>query len=424
MSRIASHALAVAIGLACGLGGASLYFSGSEDELRARFEAEFADTDSPRETHRSTRELGSSRDPSGRAGIEGTPTEEGGPEGIPLVSAALRELALDEITKGWKEIRQETIPESTLASVYSRFESGLAPLARDLGRRAAEALNDNEAWDRSLAEGDAVTLLKQAEKHAQPPPFDFLRDGKAIESFFKPRHGEHLVSAASREAIEDGSTFEFGPGVWDLSEFNSAMAKTEGAADVTIRGSGMDNTLLVLRSDLSPRGNIERLRIRDCTIHCNDNYLFDQRRGVVTMECERTRIVGFDMAAGSSCMIGAWRGSLLRMVDCRIEGGYGRADVGSGQLFRVDHEGVASRFDRCLIRQVQVYPDSGHHSFDACTLDEILDGKSFSNQKGIQLVDTRVTHFRHVDPETQRYRKVRHDLNDLFPDWKKRLRKP
>jgi len=74
--------------------------------------------------------------------------------------------------------------------------------------------------------------------------------------------------------------------------------------DVTMAGAGIDATMLVLGGDLGTRDSLRNFAIRDCTVHTNNHYLFDQRVKPAAVRFERVRVVGFDMGAGASCVFG------------------------------------------------------------------------------------------------------------------------
>ncbi len=341
-----------------------------------------------------------------------------------LIGPALERHARDGIARGWRSKRQDEIPPAQLEEGFLSFVETVMKLPEAIGAGLAKAQTEGESWEEALAAGDATRLLVLGDEKNISPPWELLEDEKRLEDFFRPRHGEKLIDLSGdpreiAEKLEDGATLEFGAGVFDLGPFVQALRLKRGGdqadlADLTIRGAGMDNTLLVLSSEFSPPGHLDRLRIRDCTVHCKDHYLFDQRRGAVVLDCERVRIVGFDMGAGGSSMFNAKQG-LASMKHCQILGGYSRAPVGFGNLYDVRSSANGSRFEGCLIREIEIGSHlRGHHLFVNCRLEDILDRASrFEKNEAIRLVGTQVSHFER--------RPVRHDLNDLFPDWMNRM---
>ncbi len=347
-----------------------------------------------------------------------------------LFSQALMDHAIQGIKDGWSKSRQEEISRDKLTAGLKRFKDTVLRIPLTIGEALAQEQNDVEKWNRAIREGNGVDLLEAADKSSTAPPMSLLEDKEQVEKFFLSKNPEKLIQLNSdkrkmAESLTDGATLEFGPGVFDLGALQRVLRmKRSGLRDLTIRGAGMDQTLLVLNSDLSPGGHIERLHVKNCTIHCNNNYLFDQRRGVVTMEAEFVRVVGFDMGAGGSCMVSANQ-SFLYFRHCRIEGGYSRAIVGSGNLIDVRSEGLVSRFEDCRMSHISIGAGGrGNHLFVGCNLVEILDSPaSWARQKGIQLIDTRVSHFQRYVEGAERLKSLKFDLNDLFPDWKKKMKR-
>ncbi len=347
-----------------------------------------------------------------------------------LFSQALIDYAIQGIRDGWSKSRQEEISQEKMNAGLKRFKDTVLGIPSTIGEALAQEQSDVEKWDRALREGNGVDLLEAADKASTAPPMSLLEDKEQVEKFFLPKNTEKLIQLDSdrrkmAESLTDGATLEFGPGVFNLRALQQVLrTKGKGLRDLTIRGAGMDQTLLVLNADLSPGGHMERLHVKNCTIHCNDNYLFDQRRGVVTMEAEFVRVVGFDMGAGGSCMLSANQ-SFLYFRHCRIEGGYSRVAAGYGSLFDVRSEGLVSRFEDCRISHISIGTrGTGNHLFVGCNLVEIVDSPaSWARQEGIQLIDTRVSHFQRYVAGIGRPKSLKFDLNDLFPDWKKKMKR-
>ena len=88
--------------------------------------------------------------------------------------------------------------------------------------------------------------------------------------------------------------------------------------DVTIEGAGMDATLLRL-SDISIPSDVERLTIRDLTLDCENDGLFDLRSGDASLDIAGVRIVRFDASHGGCRIFTGDRGTVLVMRRRRLD---------------------------------------------------------------------------------------------------------
>jgi hypothetical protein len=186
----------------------------------------------------------------------------------------------------------------------------------------------------------------------------------------------------------------------------------------------MDSTMLVLSDDLSTRGPLVRLTIRDCTVNTNDNYLTDLRTKPATLTFLRARFIGFDTGAGGATLLdAAAHGFMLRAVDSRFEGGYGRTPW-SCNFLDVRNNALVARFERCRFSQLslsmQWWGAGSTVFFSGCTFEDMLDRQPLTShaadRPGVIFDGGSFTYFG-GDP-TQVPSK---DLNALFPDWQARI---
>ena len=187
-------------------------------------------------------------------------------------------------------------------------------------------------------------------------------------------------------------------------------------SDVTVRGAGMDRTLLVARAQ-HPRGDLRRLAIEDCTVYA-DNALVDSRQATV-LALRRVRVVGFDCGAGSSVAIYASGTAAVLAQDCRFEGGYGRSPS-SGNLINTDGT-LLARFESCLFDRMGLqYVRAASTVFANCTMTDLLgqlpSGPVYENCRVQPNELYRLGQWQQVE-ET-----LRRDLDTLFPQWQQQLR--
>ncbi len=130
-------------------------------------------------------------------------------------------------------------------------------------------------------------------------------------------------------------------------------------------------------------------------------------------------MIGFDSGAGGSSLLHA-PGMVVLARACRFEGGYGKRP--DGTLFDVRSDALLARFEACQIDQVAL---NLHHirpgasvAFVNCTLTNILDRRFVEghDQPGVVFPGSTLEFF----PEDQG-EPPRKDLNELFPDWQKRI---
>ncbi|HUR26829.1 MAG TPA: hypothetical protein VM509_01475, partial [Planctomycetota bacterium] len=257
-------------------------------------------------------------------GEEASSTNRAASEG--LISAALRDYAREGIRTGWREARNEEIPDERLVAGTRMFEERLLALPKSIGTELAELKTREEQLAEDARRGGAFALLEGMAKGGTPVTA-LVSDAEQFEALFARGTPEITVRAESlgpdlTKHLESGKTYEYGVGVHELE---IDLRGKDLPSDVTIAGAGMNRTLLVLKDDIFAASSLRRFSIRDCTVFTNNNYLFDQRGGPATILLERITVLGFDMGAGGSCALGfaGSTGLVLLARDCRFLGGYG-----------------------------------------------------------------------------------------------------
>jgi len=329
---------------------------------------------------------------------------------LPLLHEGLLEFARGGIRSGWSESRPEPLPDLLLGEGMEDFERSVRAKPLAIGRALARRQDE---YERAVSHGDGFLLLeKMLAGQAGEEPLSVASDPEAFERFFKRRtvggslNGLDFVEA-SGETAGDGATLSFPPGVFRLRKF---MRGTKGfPRDLTIRGAGIDRTLLVVE-ELSTRATLTNLSIQDCTVSAG--YLFDLRREGCSFLFERVRFVGFDIGAGSSCLISA-PSALVLARDCRFEGGYGRSPR-SGVVFDVRSSGLLARFERCRLFQVAIgsvhYSDGARLVFVGCELENVFERPTSS--EAMTFLGCSIDDFDSGTDEV-----VTLDLDHLFPGW-------
>lgn len=340
-------------------------------------------------------------------------------EAAGLISAALRQYALDELRAGWAELRKDPMPDSEVDAGYARFEERLKALPREIGRELGEQQTSKD----TLAGDDVLAIVQTLHETELGPQPQLVRDRERFEKFFECAAGPAIEGARTVSEpcgpFADGTRIVFPPGVYSLQSLSRCLESAKPVARcIAIQGAGMDQTLFV-DARLSARAGLQRLMIRDCTFHGLD--ALDARSGANAIELERVRFVGFDVGAGSSNPLRSSAGVALHLIACRIEGGYGR-HPGGGNLFDFRTDGVLARFDRCELSGLSLpmhWLRSGATVlFADCRLTDMFDRELLANDASGRMTFERCQiemHAKDSDGPTQR------DLNELFPDWQKRL---
>lgn len=326
-----------------------------------------------------------------------------------VVSPALRAYAAAEIELGWREVRSDPIEPSTVAELVAIFATTVERTPRVLGRRAAEQRSERDRKAAAFAGADLITLLQSIDGK-EPEAAEFVQSPRFANAL-APRGGGSGVDGtrlSRSEAIPEGAVVSFPVGVHAVGDLG---AWRPPATDVTLRGAGMDATLLVLDAQRH-RVPLRRLAIEDCTVYC-DGAITDLRQVPAVLALRRVRIVGFDCGAGHCVAFYLFGGVALSAVECRFEGGYGRHPE-FANLMTV-HGPCLARFERCSFERMDLAnADRASVVFVDCAMREMLadrpPGPTFAN------CDYR----RLSDPQRRDDAFLRRDLGTLFDDWRNR----
>ncbi len=290
---------------------------------------------------------------------------------VPLFSASLLAHHANEFNSGWKSVRAQDAPTSAMEQGEAEFRYTTLHLSRKIGKREAEGLNKEEAAGKALQDGSAVGILLAIEKGVWKPPEGFV-NGEEFAGATLARSGggaidgEDLMTDKS-VAIENGSVISFGPGIHKLDERSFRDAgRGNVPMDVTIIGAGKNSTLLRI-GDISSGADIVRLTFRNMTLDANNDGLFDQRSGSLSLHLESARVVRFDARHGGCYIFSASNGCAVTAVDTEFTGGYGRSP-GTGYFLR--SEPFLGHFKNCTLELVDLRNlkqlDSGQVHFKGC----------------------------------------------------------
>ncbi len=228
--------------------------------------------------------------------------------------------------------------QAELPAFRERFEQNVRALP---GRIALWVLNELEAAQAALEQAEAVqagalnAFLAALKSGVAQEAEDFTLEGAFLDSFVRNRSqassADGTLFATSKEPVTEGLVISFPPGIHSLDERRLRGPSGEAfPSDVTIEGAGMNSTLLRL-SDISIRSDVERLTLRDMTIDCDNDGLFDLRSGNASLDVARVRLVRFDAGHGGCQLFTGDDGVVLAMRDSEILGGFGK-NPGHGQL--------------------------------------------------------------------------------------------
>lgn len=336
-------------------------------------------------------------------------------EDASLISATLRAFAESEIAAGWREVRADEVPTDVTAAVMQQFTATVRSEPRALGKKAAEARKLAEAKAACFAGDDLVALLTTI-RGDEPEALELVRSER-FARLLAPRGGGGVADGTRLqrgEAVADGTVLTFPAGVFPLPDLGQAT-RSDWAypKDVVVRGAGMDATLLFFEEQTS-RGPMQRFAIENCTVFAGG--LTDLRADApANLSLRNVRVIGFDTGAGGSVALYLGGGSALLAVSCRFEGGYGRHPTGYANLLRVQ-EPCLAHFENCVMERCSLGdPSSASVLFAGCSMVDMLNGQP-TGPTFQSCSYTTIPAEKADDPE---YR--RRDLNQLFPDWQRRL---
>jgi hypothetical protein len=321
-----------------------------------------------------------------------------------LFTDPLREHARAGIVRGWSKMRGDPMPEAELAEALGWVERGMLEGPESIGKHFAEQETEAEQPDEeeeqeapdpleAFRAHDPIALLERIdEENDMKPRLELVNDADGFEQLFPSRSGrvldggQHLADPDT--AIEDGTVLDFPAGVFRLRHL--MRRKDPFPSDVTLRGAGMDATLLLLDHP-STNGRLRNFTLRDCTVFTDDPF----QSAPAAMRLERVRVIGFDCGAGGSSLFAGDSLALLARSS-RFEGGYGRAPW-SGNLFDVRSPALLARFEGCRIDGValpMVFTHPGSSvAFVDCSLTDLLDGPEHRAHGGIVFPGSTVAFF-------------------------------
>ena len=332
----------------------------------------------------------------------------------PLVGPRLLAYAEDAYRATRDELGEPVTPDE-LEAMLERFPPAVLSLPADFARSDVREIQTNRARDARLA---------QVESELAAPLFlALMREGGEVPEFeMDDPFVDGLVTNRTRTGSQDGASFaegdelvaeglvlSFGSGIHALDEKRLRGPRGEPfPTDITLEGTGMDSTLLRL-NDVSIRGDVERLTLRDMTIDCMNDGLFDLRSGTLSVDVVRVRFVRFDAAHGGCDLFSANYGMVLDMRDSEVIGGFGRAP-GRGEL--LDGSPIVGRFTNVLFDLLDPSFDKLDRAlFTACRFERIHE--SYIEQGN--LLDFQNCDFGEILPGSYSDAEYRRSLNELFP---------
>ncbi|MEM7204736.1 MAG: hypothetical protein AAF628_31050 [Planctomycetota bacterium] len=310
-------------------------------------------------------------------------------------------------------------PEHVVDREWIRLRDVLAQMPAGLGGR--EGLADAERRRTIEIDGRDDMLALLADPERQRDRAALQSDPEALARLFAHRTEGPVVDGPHRlsdsEPVPDGTTLQFGPGVHRVSWAAIGNGGTHAPRDLTIRGAGMNATLLEL-SDFSTRDVLVNLHLRDCTIDGNNDGAFDLRREAASVQADRVRFVRFDAGHGG-CYILSAAGGAFYARDCIFAGGYGRSP-GLGHLLRnID----LARYERCTFERLRyLILDQAPATFSQCLFRDcprdqaLLESEGQSRVPRTAVVEGCTVEVTLPEMSTGNETNFRRSLTELFPD--------
>ncbi|MCA8950662.1 MAG: hypothetical protein KDE27_14265 [Planctomycetes bacterium] len=324
----------------------------------------------------------------------------------------LGDFVRSEVAAGWRKVRNDTIPPERLEIETATAVEQILALPAAIGEGAARDTDRSEAANLAFGSGDGVGLLTALRDNPSGATRFVGQPGFA--RLFDPRGGGVGIAGPDYEAgsaLAPGTVLSYPAGMFEVGDL--ARGNDEFPSDITLRGAGMDVTLLFV-AEQNMRSSVERFRIEDCTVYA-DGGITDLRSKPAVFALHRVRVIGFDCGAGGSYALSFTAGAALHATECRFEGGYGRSPSGYANLARVSGPWLA-RFDRCTFERMSLDHVQAGTVFDSCTMTDLHTEPS----SRLDLRNCRVTL---LAAEHRRDRESRtRDLNTLFPQFGGTLR--
>ncbi|MBI1849201.1 MAG: hypothetical protein HYR85_02545 [Planctomycetes bacterium] len=208
----------------------------------------------------------------------------------------------------------------------------------DWMRRALEA-EKKRRREAEFADGDTgVDMLRKIiDRGADPEPLF-----ESFEKFKKPlttkAKAETVVRvtpenidsvlASLRDGVLAGTTFELSAGEFHPHDY----FRFKDAEFITIRGAGMDQTLVKAQSDIVFADGITNLTLSDLTVDSVGGECVIDSRSIGRMLLERLRAKSFDSGGGHSSAVGVYAATYLVCDRCEFLGGFGRSPLMGGAI--------------------------------------------------------------------------------------------
>lgn len=342
-----------------------------------------------------------------------------------LISGALLEHTRDGVQRGWASLRADELSEDAVEGALETFREITLDLGEQLGRGLAREADARDQLAADAERGGAFALLASLDDGGGGPLPEVVKDKETFDGFFPAVQATGTYDAlhqltseqlAKRQPVPDGSVLTFPSGVFHLDDLGRYWSN-RFPEDLTIRGAGMNSTLLVLRSSLSSRSQVSNLRIEGATIHAENHYLFDVRGEAMLLTMDGVRVLGWT-SSGGGCAFGSDT-TMLRASNCEFLGGYSRSAEAEVRMFDIRTDGMLARFEGCLFSRVQAFEKVRSGAtvvYDRCRIEDGL-GET-TPPANFFLLDTPVTAW-----NANAGQSLARDLNDLFPDWKAELQK-
>lgn len=153
-----------------------------------------------------------------------------------------------------------------------------------------------------------------------------------------------------RRSKQSRVIFDLAPGIYNLN----ASLYLEDLEFITLRGKGMDDTILNTSGDLVFTKGVDNLKIEDLTLDSSrgSDGIIDSR-GASALLLSGVRIKGFDSAGGHSSALGLSGKSYIAAENCEFLGGYGRRPY-SGSAISLRNQGFAY-FKNCSFRELDYF---------------------------------------------------------------------
>jgi hypothetical protein len=337
------------------------------------------------------------------------------------VTVGDRAAAADEIRRRFRKTVHRDISEDELSEAMRALDKRARDLPAEIARELAGRELRNLEARADLASQGTLGLLANLAGGGAGPLEELVASRDAIDALFARGSPERLADvatpAAFAAAVGPGVTLALPAGVIELG--GALRGVDPFPSDVSIAGAGMDATLIVLPEAWSSGGAIERLTLRDCTVHVGGSRLFD-RPQPASIRLERVRLAGFDHGASTAGIFAGKQGLALDARECRFEGGYGTVP-GSGALFAMPNAALVARFEGCRFERMSAglarLQVGVTLRFERCAFDGVLDdpARDAEGRRGVRLVDCEISRF-----DLAGGRPEPRSLDRLFADWERR----